>query len=68
MSVFESPSETVYLYGLQANYKLNDKPAVLIVRPRGWHLSEKNFKVNNEETSGSLFDFGVYLFHNYILC
>ena len=47
------------------DYKLIDKPAVLIVRPRGWHLPEKNFKINNEDTSGSLFDFGVYLFHNY---
>ena len=46
-------------------YKLVDKPAVLIVRPRGWHLSEKNFIVNEEHSSGSLFDFGVYLFHNY---
>ena len=47
------------------DYKLIDKPAVLIVRPRGWHLPEKNFRINNEDTSGSLFDFGVYLFHNY---
>ena len=47
------------------DYKLIDKPAVLIVRPRGWHLPEKHFKINNEDISGSLFDFGVYLFHNY---
>ena len=47
------------------DYKLIDKPAVLIVRPRGWHLPEKHFRINNEDTSGSLFDFGVYLFHNY---
>jgi len=46
-------------------YKLVDKPAVLIVRPRGWHLPEKHFLINNEKISGSLFDFGVYLFHNY---
>ena len=46
-------------------YKLIDKPAVLIVRPRGWHLPEKNFLVNNDEISGSLFDFGVYFFHNH---
>ena len=46
-------------------YKLSDKPAVLIVRPRGWHLPEKNFLVNNQETSASLFDFGVYFFNNY---
>ena len=47
------------------DYKLIDKPAVLIVRPRGWHLPEKHFRINNEDTSGSLFDFGVYLFHNH---
>ena len=46
-------------------YKLIDKPAVLIVRPRGWHLPEKNFLVDNYESSGSLFDFGVYFYHNY---
>tara|TARA_Y100000590_G_scaffold462483_1_gene626703 strand:- start:646 stop:2247 length:1602 start_codon:yes stop_codon:yes gene_type:complete len=46
-------------------YKLVENPAVLIVRPRGWHLSEKNFLVNNETTSASLFDFGVYFFNNY---
>ncbi len=47
------------------DYKLIDKPAVLIVRPRGWHLPEKHFRINNKDTSGSLFDFGVYLFHNH---
>ena len=46
-------------------YKLVDKPAVLIVRPRGLHLPEKHLIINNEETSGSLFDFGLYFFHNY---
>lgn len=46
------------------SYKLNDKTAVLKVRPRGWHLSEKNFLVNGEQISASLFDFGLYFFHN----
>ncbi|SVC64253.1 uncharacterized protein METZ01_LOCUS317107, partial [marine metagenome] len=46
-------------------YKLINNPAVLIVRPRGWHLPEKNFLINNEMTSGALFDFGVYFFNNY---
>ena len=46
-------------------YRLNKDPAVLIVRPRGWHLSEKNFKIDNERVSGSLFDFGLYFFHNH---
>ncbi len=47
------------------NYKLSEKPAVLIVRPRGWHLPEKNLKIHGEEISGSLFDFGVYFFNNH---
>lgn len=45
-------------------YKLNEKTAVLIVRPRGLHLNEKHFVINNHEISGSLFDFGIYYFHN----
>lgn len=45
-------------------YVLKDKLAVLMVRPRGWHLPEKHMVFNNEPMSGSLFDFGLYLFHN----
>ncbi len=45
-------------------YKLNPKPAVLFVRPRGWHLDEKHFLVNGTPISGSLFDFGLFFFHN----
>lgn len=46
------------------SYKLSDKPAVLIVRPRGWHLDEPRVTVNNEPISGSLFDFALYFYHN----
>ncbi len=46
------------------SYKLNDKTAVLFVRPRGWHLLEKHMKVDGKPMSGSLFDFGLYFFHN----
>jgi malate synthase len=45
-------------------YKLIEKPAVLFVRPRGWHLEERHVKVDGEAMSGSLFDFGLYAFHN----
>lgn len=45
-------------------YKLNPKPAVLLVRPRGWHLMEKHVTVEGEIVSGSLFDFALYFFHN----
>jgi len=46
------------------SYKLNEKIAVLLVRPRGWHLVEKHFWVDGAPISGSLFDFGLYFFHN----
>ncbi|MFC0604368.1 malate synthase A [Winogradskyella pulchriflava] len=46
------------------HYKLNDKTAVLLVRPRGLHLNERHLFVNGQEMSGSLFDFGLYVFHN----
>jgi malate synthase len=46
------------------HYSLNDNPAVLMVRPRGWHLVEKNILVDSEPISGSIFDFGLYFFHN----
>ena len=45
-------------------YELNDELATLIVRPRGWHLVEKHLSVDGTPISGSLFDFGLYLFHN----
>jgi len=45
-------------------YKLNEKTATLFVRPRGWHLPEKHLLVQGQPISGSLFDFGLYFFHN----
>jgi len=53
---FESPE------GKQ--YKLNEKVATLLVRPRGWHLPEKHVRVDGVTASGSLFDFALYFFHN----
>ena len=44
-------------------YSLNEKTAVLIVRPRGWHLPERHVLVDGEAISASLFDFGLHLFH-----
>jgi len=46
------------------SYELNEKIATLLVRPRGWHLYEKNVLVDGKPMSGSLFDFGLYFFHN----
>ncbi|MCC8360507.1 malate synthase A [Salinimicrobium sediminilitoris] len=46
------------------SYSLNNETAVLMVRPRGLHLNERHILINGEETSGSLVDFGLYVFHN----
>jgi malate synthase len=46
------------------SYTLNPTNAVLLVRPRGWHLDEKHVLVDGEVMSGSLFDFGLYFYHN----
>src|ERR1019366_3556187 len=45
-------------------YALNEKTAVLMVRPRGWHLIERHCLVDGKPMSGSLFDFGLFFFHN----
>ena len=54
---FDDPSN-------QRHYQLNPKIATLLVRPRGWHLPEAHLVVDGAPMSGSLFDFGLYFFHN----
>ncbi len=44
-------------------YQLNERTAVLLVRPRGWHLDESHFLVDGAPIPGGLFDFGLYFFH-----
>ncbi len=46
------------------HYQLGETLATLLVRPRGWHLVEKNLRVDGDEVSASLVDFGLYFFHN----
>jgi len=46
------------------HYAVGDSPAVLMVRPRGWHLPEEHVTVNGDEVSGSLFDFAIYVWNN----
>jgi malate synthase len=53
---YESPDGKLYRPGA--------KTAVLMVRPRGWHLNERHFQINGTPISGSLFDFGLFFFHN----
>jgi malate synthase len=45
-------------------YRLNEQTAVLLVRPRGWHLNEKHVYIDGKPIPGGLFDFGLYFFHN----
>jgi malate synthase len=45
-------------------YAVGDNPAVLMVRPRGWHLDERHVTIDGDLVSGGLFDFAVYLWHN----
>ena len=45
-------------------YTLTQEPATLMVRPRGWHLDERHLLVDGEPVSASLFDFGLYFYHN----
>jgi len=53
-----------YLSPEGKQYRLGENPATLVVRPRGWHLEEKHFLVQNKPISASLFDFGLFFFHN----
>ncbi|MBN8727915.1 MAG: malate synthase A [Xanthomonadales bacterium] len=46
------------------DYRVGPDPAVLMVRPRGWHLPERHVRVDDQAMSGALFDFGVFAFHN----
>ena len=45
-------------------YQVGDNPAVLVVRPRGWHLHDRFFSVDDAPVSGALVDFGLFVFHN----
>lgn len=56
--------KTISLEQNGKSYKLNDKVATLVVRPRGWHLDEKHVLVDGKRISGGIFDFALFMFHN----
>ena len=56
---------TIELITPDKAYRLSESPAVLFVRPRGWHLEERHFEVDGAPISGSLFDFGLYFLRNH---
>ena len=60
----DAVSRTIALEANGKHYSLQDDVATLIVRPRGWHLSEKHLLVDGTPAPGALVDFGLYLYHN----
>src|ERR687895_250294 len=64
VNLVDAIERTIELETPDKSYRLNDEVATLIVRPRGWHLLERHVLVDGEPVSASLFDFGLYLFHN----
>jgi malate synthase len=46
-------------------YRLRERTATVVVRPRGWHLPEKHIRINGETVSGTLFDFALYIANNH---
>ena len=63
-NLVDAIERTIELETPEKTYRLDDEIATLLVRPRGWHLPERHFQVDGEPVSGSLFDFGLYVFHN----
>jgi len=65
-NLIDANKKTISLVDTKRNksYTLNPETAVLLVRPRGLHLDERHIIINNEKASGSLVDFGLYVFHN----
>jgi len=64
VNLTDAIERTIELETPDKTYRLNDEVATLLVRPRGWHLFEKHVLVDGEPISASLFDFGLYFFHN----
>jgi malate synthase len=62
-NLIDAVDRTISLDAGGKHYELQDQVAILLVRPRGWHLDEKHLAVDGEPSSASLFDFGLYLFH-----
>jgi malate synthase len=63
-NVADAVRRTIEFDTAEKSYRLNDKTATLMIRPRGWHLPERHHLVDGEPVSASLFDFGVSFFTN----
>ena len=64
LAVQEAVRRTLAFETLEKAYRLNERTATLLVRPRGWHLEERHLLVDGRPVSASLFDAGLFLFHN----
>src|SRR5512137_2521935 len=64
VNLIDAVRRTISLEQAGKTYKLNDRIATLVVRPRGWHLDEKHVLVDGKRVSGGIFDFALYMFHN----
>src|SRR5579863_2913997 len=64
INMMDAVRRTISLEQNGKTYKLNDKIATLVVRPRGWHLDEKHVLVDGKRISGGIFDFALFMIHN----
>jgi malate synthase len=64
INLIDAVRKTIAMEDHGKKYALKEKTAVLIVRPRGWHLDEKHVLVDGKRISGGIFDFALYFFHN----
>ena len=64
INMMDAVRKTISLEQNGKTYKLNDKVATLVVRPRGWDLDEKHVLVDGKRVSGGIFDFALFMFHN----
>ncbi len=64
INMMDAVRKTISLEQNGKVYKLADKIATLVVRPRGWHLDEKHVLVDGKRVSGGIFDFALFMFHN----
>ena len=63
VNLIDAVAGTISLQSGDKTYRLEERTATLVVRPRGWHLPEKHLLIDGEPVSASLFDFGLFVFH-----
>jgi malate synthase len=65
VNLFEAVRRTIrHLSATGKEYRLDDRTATLVIRPRGLHMPEKHFRVHDQPIPAALFDFGLFFFHN----